>query len=79
VKESESYDEQTLLNLALALSLEKNDNNDYYNTAPVSMGLGPASPQLSSDAQSSLAFQHNQLPRMVIIHPPKKNYISKTV
>ncbi|CAB4412794.1 hypothetical protein RhiirA5_354840 [Rhizophagus irregularis] len=73
-KENENYDEQTLINLALALSLEKNDNNDYYSTAPMSMGLGPSSPQLSSDTQPNLAFQHNQQnqsPRMIIIHPPK--------
>lgn len=63
-----------MINLALALSLEKNDNNDYYSTAPMSMGLGPSSPQLSSDTQPNLAFQHNQQnqsPRMIIIHPPK--------
>jgi hypothetical protein len=73
-KKNESYDEQRLLDLALALSLEKNDNNDYYGTTPASMGLGPASPQLSSDTQPSLAFQHDQLPRMVIIHPPKSTF-----
>ncbi|RGB37253.1 Di-sulfide bridge nucleocytoplasmic transport domain-containing protein [Rhizophagus diaphanus] len=40
----------------------------------MSMGLGPSSPQLSSDTQPNLAFQHNQQnqsPRMIIIHPPK--------
>jgi hypothetical protein len=63
-----------MLNLALALSLEKDDNNDHYNTAPMSMGLGPARPQLSSDTQSNLLFQHNQQnqsPRIVIIQPHK--------
>ncbi|RIA95581.1 Di-sulfide bridge nucleocytoplasmic transport domain-containing protein [Glomus cerebriforme] len=57
-RENESYDEQ-------------NDNNDYYNTASMSMGLGPASPRSSPDTQTSLGFQRDQIPRMIIIHPPK--------
>jgi hypothetical protein len=69
-RENESYDEQLLSNLSnrvLALSLEKNDKNDY-NTASMSMGIGPA----NSEAQSpGLASQHDLLSRMIIIHPPK--------
>ncbi len=60
-----------MLNRALALSLEKNGSHDY-NTAFMSMGLGPASPQVSSEAQSpGLVFRQDQIPRMIIIHPPK--------
>ncbi|CAI2174931.1 14043_t:CDS:2 [Funneliformis geosporum] len=65
-------DEQTMLLRALALSLEK-DNNNYHDIASGSMGLGPASPH--SGTQS--AGQKSQFPRMVIIHPPKKNIFRK--
>ncbi|CAG8569216.1 12432_t:CDS:2 [Funneliformis mosseae] len=75
-RENEYYfhdeDEQKMLLRALALSLEK-DNNDYRNITSGSMGLGPANPQSGTQSPG----QKNHFPRMVIINPPKKSIFRK--
>ncbi|CAG8540787.1 1739_t:CDS:2 [Funneliformis caledonium] len=65
-RENEYYfhdeDEQKMLLRALALSLEK-DNNDYRNITSGSMGLGPANPQSEAEREiqeCSLKYLENR-------------------